>query len=57
MVKPFSDAAFSLAEVNDFSNPFKTRFGWHIVKLIKKHPIRSFDEMKKELERQSKKEF
>ena len=49
MVKPFSDAAFSLAHVNDFSPPFKTRFGWHIVKLIKKHPIRSFDEMKKEL--------
>lgn len=49
MVKPFSDAAFSLANVNDFSAPFKTRFGWHIVKLIKKHPIRSFDEMKKEL--------
>ncbi|MDC0177155.1 peptidylprolyl isomerase [Polaribacter sp.] len=49
MVKPFSDAAFSLAHVNDFSTPFKTRFGWHIVKLIKKHPIRSFDEMKKEL--------
>jgi len=40
---------FSLAHVNDFSPPFKTRFGWHIVKLIKKHPIRSFDEMKKEL--------
>jgi peptidyl-prolyl cis-trans isomerase SurA len=55
MVKPFSDAAFSLAEVNDFSNPFKTRFGWHIVKLIKKHPIRSFDEMKKELKDKVKK--
>ena len=55
MVKPFSDAAFSLADINDFSSPFKTRFGWHIVKLIKKHPIRSFDEMKKELKDKVKK--
>tara|TARA_B110001454_G_scaffold95498_1_gene90626 strand:+ start:1838 stop:3472 length:1635 start_codon:yes stop_codon:yes gene_type:complete len=55
MVKPFSDAAFALENVNDFSKPFKTRFGWHIVKLIKKHPIKSFDEMKKELKTKVKK--
>ena len=46
MVKPFSDAAFALERKNEFSKPFKTRFGWHIVKLIKKHPIKSFEEMK-----------
>jgi len=55
MVKPFSDAAFALENVNDFSKPFKTRFGWHIVKLIKKHPIKSFDEMKKDLKTKVKK--
>lgn len=55
MVKPFSDAAFALVNVNDFSEPFKTRFGWHIVKLIKKHPIKSFDEMKKDLKAKVKK--
>ena len=55
MVKPFSDAAFALENVNDFSEPFKTRFGWHIVKLIKKHPIKSFDEMKKDLKAKVKK--
>ncbi len=55
MVKPFSDAAFALVNVNDFSEPFKTRFGWHIVKLIKKHPIKSFDEMKKDLKVKVKK--
>ena len=49
MVKPFEDAAFGLQKVNDYSKPFKTRFGWHIVKLIKKHPIQSFEEMKKGL--------
>jgi len=49
MVKPFEDAAFSLENVGDFSKPFKSRFGWHIVTLLKKHPIKSFDEMKSEL--------
>ena len=49
MVKPFEIAAFSLENEGDFSKPFKTRFGWHIVKLLKKHPIRSFIEMKQEL--------
>ncbi|QNM86753.1 peptidylprolyl isomerase [Polaribacter pectinis] len=49
MVKPFDDAIFALTEENTYSKPFKTRFGWHIVKLLKKHPIASFDDMKKEL--------
>ncbi|MCG1036428.1 peptidylprolyl isomerase [Polaribacter sargassicola] len=49
MVKPFEDAAFALENVGDFSKPFKTPFGWHIVTLQKKHPIKSFDEMKNEL--------
>jgi peptidyl-prolyl cis-trans isomerase SurA len=46
MVPSFEKAAFSLNEAGDFSKPFRTRFGWHIVTLIKKHPIKSFKEMK-----------
>lgn len=49
MVKPFSDAAFGLENINDFSEPFKTDFGWHIVMLLEKHPIKSFEEMKIDL--------
>lgn len=49
MVKPFEDAAFSLEKEDDYSKPFKTRFGWHIVRLIKKFPVRSFEDMKDEL--------
>jgi len=35
MVKSFEDAAFSLENEGDFSAPFRTRFGWHIVKILK----------------------
>lgn len=49
MIKSFAEVSFSLKEANDLSSPFKTPYGWHIVKLIQKHPIKDFDSMKDEL--------
>ncbi len=49
MIKSFSDVAFALEKEDDISKPFKTQYGWHIVKLIKKHPVRSYDQVKEEL--------
>jgi peptidyl-prolyl cis-trans isomerase SurA len=49
MVKSFEDAAFSLENEGNFSKPFRTRFGWHIVKILKQYPVGSFAEMKKDL--------
>ena len=46
----FENIAFSLTKENPLSTPFQTRFGWHIAKLIEKHPVRTLDEMKVELE-------
>ncbi len=54
MVKEFSDAAFSLTEIGEISIPFKTRYGWHIVKLIERFPIGSFEDMKAEIEKKVK---
>ena len=44
----FENAAFSLRE-NEFSKPVKTAYGWHIIKLIKKHPTPTLEEQKKDL--------
>ncbi len=54
MPKTFKEACYSLTQINSFSKPFKTRFGWHIVKLLQKHPVKPFAEMKKELEERVK---
>jgi peptidyl-prolyl cis-trans isomerase SurA len=54
MVDSFEDVAYSLQKEGEYSKPFKTRFGWHIVQLIKKHPVQSFEEMEGELKRKIK---
>ncbi|MBT8302929.1 MAG: peptidylprolyl isomerase [Bacteroidia bacterium] len=46
----FEDAAFGLKEKGDISQPINSDFGWHIIKLIDKHPVASFEEMKSQLE-------
>lgn len=46
----FENVAFELKDKNQISAPFQSQFGWHIIKLIEKHPVRSFDDMKGELE-------
>lgn len=46
----FENMAFSLKNVGDVSQPFQSQFGWHIIKLIEKHPVKSLDDMKSEIE-------
>lgn len=49
MLKPFEEQSFKLKNINDITEPFKTQYGWHIIKLLKKHPVTPFKEMKNEL--------
>lgn len=52
----FENVAFELKDKKQISKPFETQFGWHIVKLIDKHPVRTYDEMKTELEEKIRKD-
>ena len=45
MVSSFEKVAFSLQKEGEYSKPFKTRFGWHILQLTKKYPVLSFKEL------------
>lgn len=52
----FEDVAFDLNNIGDISQPFKTNFGWHIVKLYAKKPIESFEKIKSELQAKVKRD-
>ncbi len=41
----FQEAAFALNEEGDISDPVQTQYGWHIIKLIKKEPIETYEQM------------
>ncbi|GAL72541.1 peptidylprolyl isomerase [Jejuia pallidilutea] len=49
-VPEFEEAAFALQNKGDISEPIKTNFGWHIIKLENAKPIGAFKELKPELE-------
>jgi peptidyl-prolyl cis-trans isomerase C len=51
MVAPFAEAAFKL-EAGQLSEPVKTQFGWHVIKVEEKRvkPIPPFEEMKEQVD-------
>lgn len=56
MVPEFEDAAFALKNPGDLSNPVRTEFGYHIIKLVKKTPIRPYDSIKTEITKRVEKD-
>ena len=51
MVPEFESVAFGLKEVGDVSAPFRTEYGWHIITLLERKGIPTFEEVKAELKR------
>nr|WKN38553.1 peptidylprolyl isomerase [Tunicatimonas sp. TK19036] len=52
MIESFENAAFALKNPGDISRPVKTRFGWHIIKLIDRQGLEPLSKMRPTLERQ-----
>ncbi len=50
MIPEFENACFTIDKKGDYSKPFKSFYGWHIIKLIDKKKIGTYEEMKPELQ-------
>jgi peptidyl-prolyl cis-trans isomerase SurA len=49
IVPDFENAAFAINNQGEFSQPVKTDFGWHIIKLLDRRDIPPYDEIKNDL--------
>jgi len=54
MIPDFANPAFALEENGDISEPVMTQYGYHIIKRLGHRPVKSFDELKGEIEKRIK---
>lgn len=52
--KVYENKTYELESEGDYTEPFKTRFGWHIVKLIETIPLKPYEEVKEEFKKKLK---
>jgi peptidyl-prolyl cis-trans isomerase SurA len=52
--KTYENEAFRMENIGDYTKPFQTKFGWHIVKLIEVEPIQSYQDLKEDLKKRLK---
>jgi peptidyl-prolyl cis-trans isomerase SurA len=51
MVPAFEDAAFALKNPGDLSQPVQTDYGFHLIKLVQKTPLKPYDSMQSQIKR------
>ena len=56
MIPEFENAAFALKNKGDMSAPIQSAYGWHIIKLIDRKGIESFENMKEDLQSKVKRD-
>ena len=56
MIPEFEYQAFRIPQLNMVSTPFRSPYGWHIVRLLERMEVGTFDEMKSFLTRQVRSE-
>lgn len=56
MVPEFESAAFGLRNVGDYSAPVKTAYGYHIIKLLEKKPLATYESMQADLKQKVQKD-
>lgn len=50
IIPKFSDAAFSINNIGEFTAPIETDYGFHIIKKLEVRPVPTFETSKKDLE-------
>ncbi len=53
MIRSFETKAFGIKDKGNFSEPFKTEYGWHIIKLLDRKGIGTYEEMESDLQSQA----
>lgn len=56
MIPEFENAAFALKNVGDVSEPIQSAYGWHIIKLLDRRGLASFESMKEDLQTKVKRD-
>ena len=56
MVPEFEKAAFALKTAGDYSEPVRTSYGWHIIKLIEKKSLGTYEELQADLKQKVQKD-
>ena len=56
MVPEFETAAFEIKNIGDYSRPVQSAYGWHIIKLLDRKGLGTFESVKADIERKVKRD-